>query len=126
MYPRARTVGTRWLGGSMTLSRRQTALLKRIGQRRVIRTNKNNVDDLIYLYDLGLISVVSCPKEDDYYFEASGLTEKGKAVLDERILYYRDRRVPHISLGLSIAAILISLAALALQFLGLSLPPFSG
>jgi hypothetical protein len=110
----------------MNLSRRQTALLKRIGQRRVIRTNKNNVDDLVYLYDLGLISVVSCPKEDDYYFEASGLTEKGKAVLDERILYYRDRRVPHVALGLSVAAILISLAALVLQFLGLSLAPFSG
>ncbi len=109
----------------MNLSRRQTALLKRIGQRRVIRTNKKSIDDLVYLYDLGLISVVSCPKEDDYYFEASGLTEKGKAVLDERILYYRDRRVPHVALGLSVAAILISLASLVLQFHGLSLPPFS-
>ena len=101
----------------MNLSRRQTALLKRIGQRRVIRTNKNNVDDLVYLYDLGLISVVSCPKEDDYYFEASGLTEKGKAVLDERVLHYRDRRVPYAAIVISILALIISLAALALQFL---------
>lgn len=105
----------------MNLSRRQTALLKRIGKHRVIRTNRNNVDDLAYFYDLGLISVISCPKEDDYYFEASGLTEKGKAVLDERILYYRDRRVPYAAIIISILAIIISLAALFLQLLQLVL-----
>ena len=105
----------------MNLSRRQTALLKRICQRRVIRTSKSNVSDLIYLHDHGLISVISCPKEDDYYFEASGLTEKGKAVLDERTLHYRDRRVPYAAIIISILAIIISLAALFLQFLQLVL-----
>ena len=101
----------------MHIGRKHTHLLKKIDRGGVVRKDKRFVDDLQYLYDQGLIHVVSCPKEDDFYFDAYALTEKGKAVLDERILHYRDRRVPYVALVLSILAIIISLAAVFLQFL---------
>lgn len=101
----------------MYVGRTQTRLLKKIKRRGVIRKDKHDLDDLQYLYDQGLIHVVSCPKEDDFYFDAYALTEKGKAVLDERILHYRDRRVPYVALVLSILAVIISLAAVFLQLL---------
>lgn len=101
----------------MHISRSHTRLLRKINRKPVVRISKRNVDDLLYLYDLGLIEVVSCPKENDYYFEASHLTEKGKGVLDEHTLQYRDRRVPYAALILSIIAVIISLVALLLQAL---------
>lgn len=106
---------------SSDLSRKQTRLLKKLLRSRVIRQDKHNVDDLQYLYDLGLITVVSCPKEDDYYFEATGLTERGKAALDNKTLWYRDRLVPYAALILSIISIVISILALILQFLDLGI-----
>lgn len=96
------------------INREQTRLLKKLGKSRIIRQNKHNVADLQYLYDLGLITVISCPKEDDYYFEASGLTERGKAALDNRLLMHRDRRISNI---LSIIAIILSSLSLLLQLL---------
>ena len=101
----------------MHIGRKHTRLLKKIDRKGVVRKDKRFVEDLQYLYDQGLIHVVSCPKEDDFYFEAYALSEKGKAVLDERILHYRDRRVPYVALVLSILSIIVSLAALALQLL---------
>ena len=107
---------------NMNLGRAHTKLLKKINRRGVIRSDRHNIDDLLYLRDLGLIRIVSCPKEDDYYLEAYGLTEKGKGVLDNQILRYRDRLVPYAALILSILAIGISFLAFLLQAVQLVLP----
>lgn len=96
----------------MQLSRQQTKLLKKISHSPIVREDKWNAKDLKYLNELGLIEVVSCLREDDYYYEAHRLTEKGKAVLDDQILRYRDRLVPYASLVISIIAIVISVIAL--------------
>lgn len=106
-----------------TLGRKHVRLLKKIKRSRVLRFDQNQVNDLKYLYDLGLIEVVSCPKEDDYYFEASGLTEKGEAALDNQILRHRDRRLPYAAFFLSILAIIISILSLIINYLSVySLP----
>ena len=100
----------------MDLGRRHVKLMKKIDQKAVIRTDPETAKDVRYLYDLGLIEAVSCPKPDDYYLEASRLTELGKAVLDCRILYYRDRLVPYVSTILSLIAIAISVWSIILQY----------
>lgn len=93
---------------------------KNYNQKRVFRTDPKTASDILYLSKLGLVEAVSCPKPDDYYLEASSLTEKGKAVLDNKILWYRDRLVPYAAIILSVIAIVVSVLSLVLQFLQLS------
>lgn len=64
------------------LSRQHIQTLKRIDINKEIRSSKPN-KDLDYLFENGYIEMTVCDKPDDYYAQPY-LTEKGKAVLDER------------------------------------------
>lgn len=88
----------------MELSPKHIKLLQKTKKKTVIRTDKYDIKDLEYLRSLDLITAISCDKKDDYFYQAF-ITEKGKAVLSERL--HSNRRA-NIALVLSILALLVS------------------
>ena len=92
----------------MLLLESHKKLLREIAKHPVSRKDPREIEDLQYLYNLGLIVVVSFPSEDDYYFEGNRLTEQGKAYLESlRSENVRNRR-NSISFYIAIAAFLLS------------------
>lgn len=89
----------------MYINPQQLKLLSAIAKAPEIRTDKNNLEDLLYLRDNGLVICAHIDHPDDYFFQAR-ISEKGKAFLYERKSL---RRKTTISLVLSIIAIVISL-----------------
>ena len=68
----------------MDLHRHHIQLLKTIDNKTIVRTDKRNIEDLEYLRSLNLITAINVDKEDDFYYQPV-ITEKGKAVLYERL-----------------------------------------
>ena len=65
----------------MDISLKQLKLLKRIKRKKpVIRTDKNNIEDIEYLRSGGLVQVTEYDDPEDYYYQPR-ITEKGKAFL---------------------------------------------
>lgn len=89
----------------MYLSKQHINLLKQTRKTAVIRTDKFGVDDLEYLRSEGLIIACSVDKKDDFFYQAK-ITEKGKAVLYERIDV---KRRANIAIVLSVVALIVSL-----------------
>lgn len=96
----------------MNLSKKHLRLLKAIENKTIVRTNKRKIKDLEYLRSLELITAISVDKEDDFYYQPE-ITEKGKAVLYERL--YANKRA-NIALALSILSLIISSLSLLISF----------
>ena len=88
----------------MHLSGRHMKMLKKISKEDIIRTDKWDIEDIEYLRSEGLVTVCSVDRKDDFFYQPR-LTEKGKAVLDERL---HSTRRANIALLLSICAIILS------------------
>lgn len=89
----------------MYISPKQLKLLSAIAKAPEVRTDKNDLEDILYLKDNDLVVCLQCDQPDDYFFQAR-ISEKGKAFLYETKVL---RRKTTISLVLSIIAIVISL-----------------
>lgn len=89
----------------MDISPAQLRLLKRIGKKPIVRTDKHGIEDIEYLRDNGLVTVTQCDKPGDFFCQPR-ITEKGKAFLYQTC--HSNRRA-NIALFLSIVAILLSL-----------------
>lgn len=89
----------------MYISPKQLKLLSAIAKSPEIRTDKNALEDVLYLHDNGLVICTHIDHPNDYFFQAR-ISEKGKAFLYETKSL---RRKTTISLVLSVIAIVISL-----------------
>ena len=65
------------------LSSEQFKLLKKIAKNQIIRTEKYKNADIEHLKSIGLVKVISCDKEGDYYYEPQ-ITESGKSYISFR------------------------------------------
>ena len=97
----------------MHLSSSHVKLLKKIKRKNVIRTNKRDIEDIEYLRSNELVVICSVDKKDDFYCQPI-ITEKGKAVLEEKLDIKRRANI----------AMILSLLALIISFL-VAFTPFS-
>lgn len=88
----------------MYLSPQHIKLLKEIRKSNVIRTDKWDIEDIEYLRSEGLVIACAVDKQDDFYYQPR-ITEKGKAVLFERVDV---KRRANIAIFLSVVALIIS------------------
>lgn len=88
----------------MYLSQHHIKLLKQISKEKVIRTDKWKTEDIEYLRGKDLVTVCSVDKEDDFFYQPK-ITEKGKAVLYERVDV---KRRANIAIAISVIALVIS------------------
>lgn len=87
------------------LSSKQFRLLKKIARNQIIRTEKYTNDDIEHLKNIGLVKIISCDKEGDYYYEPQ-ITESGKSYIYFRkksLKYEKNTRL------ISVTALVISL-----------------
>lgn len=87
------------------LSDKQLRLLRKIAKNQIIRTEKYTNEDIEHLKNIGLVKVISCDKEGDYYYEPQ-ITESGKSYIALRKKsqkYEKNTRI------ISVIAIIISL-----------------
>lgn len=87
------------------LSKKHIRLLQDVAQRQIVRSNPRQLQDIEYLQNLGLLQTIRVDREDDFYCEPV-LTEKGSAVLYERV---RQNRRATVALVLSIISTVLSL-----------------
>ncbi len=89
----------------MYLSKKHIRLLKKVNKRPIVRTDKYHLKDAEYLRSNDLVTARMIDRDDDFYYEMI-ITEKGTAVLHERL--HASRRA-NVALALSIIAIVLSI-----------------
>ena len=96
----------------MHLSPDHLKLLKQIRKGTVVRTDKNDLEDVEYLRAEGLTIACCVDKPNDFFYQPR-ITEKGKDVLHQHFIHGVESWLPVIiSNAIAAVALIISIIAL--------------